>query len=119
MPQATRAIPAVSRRLGRSPKAKRAVSQLNSSSICPTAFTCAASRQREGREPPERGQHPRQPRPAPPPATPGKPRRSAPARAGEPQRDINAVCTTVTQASVKAGRSRKPSVSASDSDAAR
>ena len=61
IPPATSAIASVSRRLGRSPKAKRAVSQLKTSSTCPTAFTCATVDQGEGGEPAERGQHPRRP----------------------------------------------------------
>ena len=41
MPPETRPMARVSRRLGRSPKAKRAVSQLKTSSTCPTALTWA------------------------------------------------------------------------------
>ena len=76
--------------VGRSPKAKRAVSQLNTSSTCPTAFTCAGGGQREGGEPAERGEHPRRADrrrdPPVPQHRPDPPRRAPAIQTGHQQR---------------------------------
>ena len=118
IPPATSAIPSVSRGRGRSPKAKRAVSQLKTSSTCPTAFTSAAEARVKAVNQPSEASIPA----APTGAAARQARstfRTPPGARRRIQSPRISVCATVTTASVKAARVKYPASPASPSAAAR